>query len=293
MLRNIITSVAMTTILCAASQARSDETEIPRQAMNEKLRSMLPENIREKGFIVAVNWGSYPPYEIVINPTTLEGASAEFATALGELYGVEIHHQTVSGLAAMLAGFQAGRFDMAIGPSGDFPDRRAKTDYIDWVKEYVAFAVPQGNPKKIGALDDVCGLKIAVMAAGSAERVLKTKALECETLGKPVLVQSFPDQNASILSVRSGRTDGFFSGQAPLTYFVEKSSNQLALAGANLPNGFGDIFQGAIAPKDSALSAALLNGFQELFENGTYALIMKKWGLKGNMIKQPGINLAK
>ncbi|WP_276120146.1 ABC transporter substrate-binding protein [Pararhizobium qamdonense] len=293
MLRNLLTSAAVIAFLVTGMQTAIAEDAIPRQAMNEKLRAMLPENIKEKGYIVAVNWGSYPPYEIVISPTTLEGASAEFATALGELYGVEIHHQTVSGLAAMLAGFQAGRFDMAIGPSGDFPDRRAKTDYIDWVKEYVAFAVPHGNPKNIGTLDDVCGLKIAVMAAGSAERVLKTKAEECETQGKPVSVQSFPDQNASILSVRSGRTDGFFSGQAPLTYFVEKSQNQLALAAANLPNGFGDIYQGAIAPKDSALSAALLSGFQELFDNGTYALIMKKWGLDGNMIKAPGINLAK
>jgi polar amino acid transport system substrate-binding protein len=27
-------------------------------------------------------------------------------------------------------------------------------------------------------------------------------------------------------------------------------------------------------------------------DNGTYAAIMKKWGLKNNIIKQPGINLG-
>ncbi len=27
-------------------------------------------------------------------------------------------------------------------------------------------------------------------------------------------------------------------------------------------------------------------------DNGTYASIMKKWGLENNMIKEPGINLA-
>jgi len=94
------------------AQMAIDEDAIPRQTVKEKLRAMLPENIKQNGYIVAVNWSSYPTYKIVINPTTLEGASAKVATALEELYGVEIHHQTVSGLAAMLAGFQAGRFDI-------------------------------------------------------------------------------------------------------------------------------------------------------------------------------------
>ncbi len=293
MLKKTISAALIFALTAGAIPASATENTIPKQQLNEKLRAMLPESIRERGYIVAVNWGSYPPYEIVMSPTELEGASAELATAFGELFGVEMKHQTVSGLAAMLAGFDAGRFDMAIGPSGDFPDRRGKIDFIDWVKEYVAFAVPHGNPKNIGSLEDVCGLRIAVMAAGSAERVLKAKAQECETSGKPVQVQSFPDQNTSILAVRSGRSDGFFSGQAPLTYFVSQSSSQLGLAAASLPNGFGDIYQGTIAPKGSPLSAALLAGFEVLFENGTYEAVMKKWGLEGNMLPKPGINLAK
>jgi len=28
-------------------------------------------------------------------------------------------------------------------------------------------------------------------------------------------------------------------------------------------------------------------------KNGTYAQIMKKWGLENNMISEPGINLSK
>lgn len=126
----------------------------------------------------------------------------------------------------------------------------------------------------------------------SAERVLKAKADSCAAAGKPTTVQSFPDQNGAILAVRSKRSDGFFSGQAPLTYFVGQSPDTLDLAGANLPNGFGDVYQGAIAPKDSDMSKAVLAAFQELFDNGTYEKIMKKWGIERNMLKKPGINLA-
>jgi polar amino acid transport system substrate-binding protein len=45
--------------------------------------------------------------------------------------------------------------------------------------------------------------------------------------------------------------------------------------------------------KDSPLSEVLLAAIKELMKNGTYAAIMKKWGLENNMIPEPGINLAK
>lgn len=286
--RFAILMASVVAVLASPSLAQ----DIPAQTMNPKIRALLPEKIRERGYLVSVNSGSYPPYDIVIGTNELQGVSNDLAVAFGQLFGIEIRHQTVSGLAAMLVGFGTGRYDLSIGPTGDFPDRRGKIDFIDWIQEYVAFAVQRGNPKQIRTLDDVCGLNIAVMAAGSAERVLKAKAEDCAAAGKPTTVQSFPDQNAAILAVRSKRSDGFFSGQAPLTYFVGQSPDTLDLAGANLPNGFGDVYQGAIAPKGSDVSKAVLAAFQELFDNGTYAKIMKKWGIERNMLKKPGINLA-
>lgn len=286
------TAFVATVAITALTSSSALTQEVPTQKVNESIRAILPDNIRERGYIVAVNSGSYPPYQIVLGPDKLDGASNDLAIAIGQLFGLEVQHQTVAGLGAMLAGFDAGRYDMSIGPTGDFPDRRGKIDFIDWVQEYVAFAVQKGNPKNIQSLDDVCGLTIAVMAAGSAERVLKEKASACAKDGKPVEVQSFPDQNSAILAVRSKRSDGFFSGQAPLTYFVDQSSGVLDLAAANLPNGFGDIYQGSIAPAGSNTSKAILAAFEELNDNGTYATIMKKWGLERNMIAKPGINLA-
>lgn len=283
-------SALLTAVLMTSTGQAQD---IPAQSANEQVRALVPQAIRDRGYMIAVNNGSYPPYDIVLGPNEIEGASADLAVAIGQIMGVKIRHQTVSGLAAMLTGFDAGRYDMSVGPIGDFPDRRTKIEFIDWVKEYVAFAVQKGNPRNIQKLDDVCGLNIAVMAAGSAERVLKKKAEECETSGKPTVVQSFQDQNGAILAVRSKRADGFFSGQAPLTYFVSQAPGQLDLAAANLPNGFGDIYQGAIAPKGSELGKAILASFEILMENGTYAKIMTKWGLERNMLDKPGVNLAK
>lgn len=287
---------AVALALSAASPAFAQQAgaTIPKQTVDEALRARLPADIRATGKMIAVNSGSFPPYEIVSDTRTVTGASADLAHALGEVLGITIEHESVNGLAGILAGIKSGRYQFAIGPIGDFPERQQANDFIDFVKEYVVFAVQKGNPKKIGELADACGARIAVMAAGSAERVIKAQAEACEKAGKPKLeVQSYPDQPTSILSVRSGRADAFFSSQAPLTYFVQQSNGQLELAATGKANGFNDLYQGTVAPKDSELAGVVLDAYKILFANGTYAAIMKKWGLEGNMIAAPGRNLSK
>ncbi|GBU11684.1 ABC transporter substrate-binding protein [Enterobacterales bacterium] len=288
-----VLTAAILSILSTQAFA-ADSVAIPAQTMDPALHAKLPAEIQKAGVMTSVNNGSFPPYEIVTGSNSLDGASADLSNALAGVLGVKIEHASVSGLSGILSGMAAGRYQMGIGPIGDYPDRQAKNDFVDFVKEFVVFAVQKGNPQKINSLGDACGKRIAVMAGGSAEQVIRKQSEVCVKDGKPVVtVQSYADQPTSILAVRSNRSDAFFSSQAPLTYFVEKANGQLELTGTGKANGFGDIFQGTVVPKDSAVRDAILAGYQKLFDNGTYAIIMKKWGLEENMIAAPGINLAK
>ncbi|TKB80833.1 MAG: ABC transporter substrate-binding protein [Mesorhizobium sp.] len=277
---------SLVTMLAQASFAQ----DVQKQTVNEDLRARLPEEIRTAGKITAVNNGSFPPYEIVTG-TELSGATRDISDAIGQLLGVEVDHASVAGLPALLSGINAGRYQFAMGPVGDYPDRQKSNDFIDWVREYVVFAVEKGNPQDITSLDTACGKRIAVMSGGSAEKVIKQQAQKCTEGGKPAVeVQSFTDQPSSILAVRSKRSDAFFSSQAPLTYFVEQAKGQLELSGVGQANGFKDIYQGAVVKKGSPLGGVLLDAFKILMKNGTYAAVMKKWGLEKNMIDAPGIN---
>jgi polar amino acid transport system substrate-binding protein len=291
-MKNIATAIALALGLSAGCAQAADA--IPAQKVDRALHDRLPADIKTAGKMISVNNGSFPPYEIVEGPTTMTGASADLTEALAQLLGIKIEHATVSGLSGVLAGIKSGRYQLAIGPIGDYPDRQAKNDFIDFVQEFVVFAVQKGNPAQINGLDDTCGKRIAVMAAGSAEQVIRKQSQVCTDAGKPaVTVQSFTDQPSSILAVRSKRSDAFFSSQAPLVYFVDQAHGQLELTGQGKKNGFGDIFQGTVVPKDSELGKVVLDGYKALFANGTYAAIMKKWKLDGNMISAPGVNLAK
>lgn len=285
---------AITLALGLMTGAAQAADALPVQKMDQALHDRLPAEIKASGKMISVNNGSFPPYEIVESPTSMSGASADLTEALAQLLGVKIHHATVSGLSGVLAGINSGRYQLAIGPVGDYPDRQQKVDFVDFVQEFVVFAVQKGNPAKINGLGDTCGKRIAVMAAGSAEQVIRQQSKVCTDAGKPaVTVQSFTDQPSSILAVRSKRSDAFFSSQAPLVYFIEQANGQLELSGQGQKNGFGDIFQGTVVPKNSELGKVVLDAYKELFSNGTYAAIMKKWKLDGNMIAEPGINLAK
>lgn len=277
----------------AAPRTEAPKAEaLPKNAVDETLRARLPEEFRKAGRMVSVNNGSFPPYEIVTG-TVLTGASADLMDEVGKVLGITIEHQTVAGLPALLAGVNSGRYQFAFGPIGDYKDREAANDFVDWVQEYVVFAVQKSNPKGITSLDSACGQRIAVMAGGSAERVIKVQSDACRTQGKsPVEVQSFTDQPSSILAVRSRRSDAFFSSQAPLTYFVTQANGQLELAGVGQRNGFEDIYQGAVVPKNSPLGPLLKDVLAQLMKNGTYGAIMRKWGLENNMLKEPGINLG-
>ncbi len=277
-----------------AAPQSGDDASAGKLELNQALHDQLPDEVKQSKRVVAVNTGSFPPYTIVGSQgAQLQGATGDIATALEQLLGITIEHKTIDGLASVLAGMDAGRYDLDLGPVGDFPDRQQQATFVDWVQEHVVFAVKKGNPEKIVDLDTTCGKRVAVQAAGSAEEVIKKQAAKCTADGKPaVQVQSYKDQPSSILAVQSNRADAFFSSQAPLTYFVKESGGKLELSGVGKPNGFNDLYQGAMVPQDSPMADVLVKAFEELHRNGTYDRVMDKWGLQANKLDKPGINMG-
>lgn len=291
MLKSLV--LASTALLAVSGLAQAQESTLPAIEKNQELHDRLPEKFRTAGKMVSVNNGSFPPYEIV-EGQHLTGASADLSEAIGQLLGVKIEHATVGGLPARLTGIDAGRFDFALGPVGDFKSRQEANDFVDWVKEYVVFAVKTGNPAGITSLETACGKRVSVMAGGSAERVITKASEDCVAAGKEKIdVQSYTDQPTSILAVRSNRADAFFSSQAPLTYFVQQSNGELELSGVGQANGFDDLFQGAVVAKGSELGPVLLDAIKLLQESGHYQEIMARWGLENNMLLEPGMNRGK
>lgn len=268
-------------------------SDIPVHSVNDTLRNKLPKEILDSGIITVVNATSTPPFEMLDEKGQLAGASVDLANAVSELLGVKFHHEVVTGFPAILMGINSGRYQLTMGPAGDFPDRQVSNDFVDWVQEHVVFAVPKGNPKAINSMAEACGVRVAVFAGGAAEKAAKRQAETCKSNNKPELeVQTYADEPAAVLAVRASRADAFFTSQTVLRHFVKGSNGALEIAGTGSDNGFPHLYQGAVVAKNSPVGPVLLAAMEELFNDGTYAAIMKKWELESNMIPRPGINMA-
>ena len=93
--------------------------------------------------------GSFSPYTITRADKKIEGAAMDLTKALSELLGVKIETTKIAGHSATMLGLKSGRYDISIEPVGDYPDREKNYDFIDYVQEFVVFAVKKGNPHNI------------------------------------------------------------------------------------------------------------------------------------------------
>lgn len=297
----VVTALALTLTGCGGSSgsnaAENDAAGASSELLagleiNQELHDRLPADVRESGELTSVMAGAFPPYTIPAEGTTeFEGASIDMGDALGKVLGVKVSTQPVEGLSGVLSGLDSGRYDFAMGPIGDYEDRQAGADFIDWVQEFVAFLTPEGNPHGIESIEDTCGLRVAVQAGGSAEEVIRAQSEECKKNGeKAIEVQAFPDQPSATLAVKAGRSDAFFSSQAPLTYFATQDTRGLTVAAKGKPNDFDPIRQGSVFPEDSELLPVVYEAFETLVENGTYEEIMTKWGLEDQMLDELTVN---
>jgi polar amino acid transport system substrate-binding protein len=291
----LFTVAAVVLTACGADDSTSAEGAPPSDAdampLNQDLHDALPQDIKDAGVLVSVSPGTFPPYTILDTHNQVTGASVDVADALGQILGVKIEHEMVDGLPSLLTGMQAGHFDLAIGPIGDYPDRHAQATFVDWVREVMAFAVPSGNPEGINELDSVCGKRVAVQAGTAAEGIMQDQSVKCKSAGESAIeVQAYKDQATASLTVQSGRSDAFFAGHAPVAHFVAQHELEIVVPETQ-PKDFENIIQAAVVPVGSPLKEPLFGAFKILFETGRYAEIMQGYGLEENMIEEPGVNL--
>ncbi|MFI6697325.1 ABC transporter substrate-binding protein [Streptomyces sp. NPDC050433] len=277
----------------AGSTSASSSTAEAGVKQDKALHDALPADVRSKGTLTAA-MVTFPPYVTYkADGTTLEGASIDLAAALSDLLGVKVEPTIVPDFSQAVTGIQSGRYDFGLGPYADNADTAKNFDFVDWIQEFVVFAVPKGNPGKVTSLGATCGHSIAVLAGGSAETVLKKQSGTCVSDGeKAVEIKSFQDANSAVLAVRSGRAQAYFSSRASLVYFIDQTKGALELAGTDGTNGFDNLRQGSFFGKKSEMTQPILNSLKKLQSDGTLSTIMKKWKLGDNELKTIGVNLS-
>ncbi len=262
-------------------------------AAQPSLRDRLPPEVRASGVLRFVG-DSHPPYRILDDDRELkEGVQLDFALALEPLLGVRIRHHVVNSLSATLAGLEAGRYDVAMGPGVATPERQKRFDGVSYMITRPSFVFPLDRPARYTRADDLCGRRISYVAGSVTERVTDRVIDRCVKAGlRPARHVPLVDTNMTLIATQAGRSDlagmtltaalhAVHVGDGRFGYFSD-ASGALGLDVLSL-----------FVTKRSNLAPVMRDALQLLFDRGDYARIMARWGISGVVVDAPRINVSK
>ncbi|MCO7728663.1 ABC transporter substrate-binding protein [Brucella intermedia] len=241
-------------------------------------------------FTVAVAPGGPPLATYATDARTVVGADPEYASAVAESLGLQLELVPVAWIDWPL-GLASGKYDAVISNVGVTEERKEKFDFSTYRQGLHGFFVKSDSPvTSIKEPKDAAGLRIIVGAGTNQERILVKWSAENVTAGlKPIELQYYDDEAASLLALRSGRADVIVQPHAQLVFIAARDKNIKRVG--TLSAGWPDRSDVAITTrKGSGLADALTVATNGLMEDGSYAKILKRWHLEEEALPRSETN---
>ena len=222
------------------------------------LYAQLPSELRKTGLLRFVG-DSHPPYRIVSDDRRItEGIDFDLAQALGRVLGLPIRHYVVDSLSATLAGLEAGRYDIALGPGVATLERQVRFDGVSWLYTKPSFVYPLGRPVRYQRIEDLCGRKLSFVAGSVSERVALRISERCLKNQMPAVVQvPLVDGNMTLVATQAGRADAAAMTLTAALHAQQVSPQLFAVFG-DPTNALGIDLVGLVVTKRSGLGPLLL-----------------------------------
>lgn len=241
-------------------------------------------------FTVAVAPGGPPLAAYATDARTVVGADADYASAIAESLGLELESVPVAWIDWSL-GLASGKYDAVISNVGVTEERKEKFDFSTYRQGLHGFFVKaDSGVTSIQRPEDAAGLRIIVGAGTNQERILVKWSEENEKAGlKPLDLQYYDDEAASLLALQSGRADVIVQPHAQLVFIASRDKNIKRVG--TLSAGWPDRSDVAITTrKGSGLANALTVATNGLIKSGDYARILDRWHLREEALEQSQTN---
>jgi polar amino acid transport system substrate-binding protein len=257
--------------------------------MVKSVAAKVPAAIKKKGTLVVAADATYAPNEFIASDgKTVVGMDPDLAAALGRVMGLKMKIVNAT-FDTIIPGLQSHKYDLGMSSFTDTKARQKVVDFVTYFSAGTSFYVAAKGGPAIGSLADLCGHTVAVERGTTQADDATAQSAACKKAGKPaVRVSVYPDQNAANLALSSGRAQVGMADSPVAAYIVKQSGERFQLTGkpyATAPYGIA-------VPKGTGLARPVLAALKVLIENGTYASILKKWGIQEGAITRPKINGA-
>lgn len=240
----------------------------------------------------------YAPMEMYASDQkTVEGFDYDLGQALGKALGVKKVVFEKQAFDTIIASLKSHNHDIIMSSMTDTKERQQSLDFVDYFHAGASIIVKKGNPEKITGLTSLCGKTVAVEAATSEATMLKAYTPTCTAAGKKAItVNQLPQDTNAQAAVRAGRAVADVADSQVAAYVAKTAGDgkyfQLVEDPKN-PNGYEAAYMGiGVLKSDTQLTQALTLALQAVMDDGTYAKILKKWGLSDFAVDKAGVNRA-
>jgi polar amino acid transport system substrate-binding protein len=246
----------------------------------EELVSLVPAKVRQAGVITAASNAAYPPFAFADGNNQAAGLEPELLHAMAEKLGLKAELTPIEFVGIMPA-LQASRFDIGLGGFFDTAARRQVATFIDYMYAVDGLITRPGNPDHI-SVGDLCGKTISGSETSAEVVNLNALSKQCTDKGRPAIdVVVLKGTPAQIVAVKSGRVMAANVTKAVVVYVSSQPGAGVEDVPGLVENADGQKqLDGIMLRKDEAeLAKALAAAMDAMIADGTYARILKKWGI--------------
>ncbi|TPQ23665.1 ABC transporter substrate-binding protein [Streptomyces sporangiiformans] len=258
----------------------------------DSIAAEVPARIRKRGTLELVSSsGSAAPLTFYATDNkTIIGVEPDLAHLVADVLGLKPHINTVS-WENIFVGLDSAKYDAGLSNITVTEERKEKYDFATYREDNLAFEAKKGSGLKVTGPKDVAGRTVAVGSGTNQEKLLVEWSKENEKAGrKPLDIKYYQKDSDTYLALQSGRID-LYLGPNPTAAYHAATTGQTQIVGTY--SGAGATLQGLIAAttkKDSGLVKPLADALDEIIENGTYAKVLKRWGLSNEAVTKSEIN---
>jgi polar amino acid transport system substrate-binding protein len=206
----------------------------------------------------------------------MTGAEVDVMQAVMQCAGLRF--EWVKGpFSTLLQSVLSGATDVMVGNVNYRPDRARILDFVIYMRSGQSVLVLKGNPKKLLALADLCGMTASSTIGGASAAEVEKQSAACVMRGVPP-INYIPsvDQEAALRQLANDRIDFVMDGSITAKQRAEGHDSEFENAFTILT----DLVIGpAFRKDDEEMRRAVLGGVQVLERDGELKRIFSRYGL--------------
>ncbi|MCW2782937.1 MAG: extracellular solute-binding protein family 3 [Marmoricola sp.] len=284
-------AVALSVTACGNTNDSKDNgaTTTTTTKVDKALAAKVPASVAADGVISVGSDASYAPSEfLAADNKTVQGFDVDLFKAVAGTLGLKATFANAK-FDSLIPAVGSGKYEVGVSSFTVNADRMKVANMISYFSAGTQWFTKKGNPNKVDPAN-ACGMKIAVQTGTVQLDDLNVRSKACKDAGNPAItIDSYQGQDQATAAIVSGKDAAGLADSPVGAYAVQKTNGQLEL--------LGDIYDSApygyVVPKDqTALAQAISGAVNDLIQDGSYAKILKKWGVDQGAITSSAVNPA-